>query len=129
MARGGEANWRLYERAHAILDGRAYGHALPILRVLAARGFTPAMNHLAGFESPSRALALHKQAAATDDAMSLQNLATEYLNRGQMARYRHWLARAALQDEDARGELRAFKTRFPHRDMRRLRRLCPPDRG
>lgn len=124
MARGGEANWRLYARAHDILDGRAYGHALPILRMLAVRGFAPAMNHLPDFESPSRALALHRRAAATGDPMSLHNLAIEYRNRGEMRHYRHWLARAAREDDYARDELRAFKTRFPEEIMRRFGRLC-----
>ena len=129
MTREAEANWRLYARAHDILDGRAYGHARPILRALAVRGFTPAMNQLVDFEGPTRALALLRRAAATGDAMSLHNLAVEYRNCGQMKLYRYWMARAARQDEDARAELRAFRTRFPYSVMRRLGRLCPPNRN
>ncbi|MEG3179389.1 hypothetical protein [Sphingomonas sp. LT1P40] len=115
----------LYGRAIDILERQGNGHALPILRKLAMRRYSPALAVLSDFESPARSLRLQRIAAATGDPTAMYNLSVEYLNRGNMSLYRYWLARAARIDLDAREELRTFRTRFPHENMRRLRRLCP----
>lgn len=115
----------LYARAADILEGRRNGHALPILRKLALHAYPPGMNMLVDFEDDGRALTLQRRAAASGDANSLYNLAMTYLNRGDLGRYRYWLARAARIDPTVRHELRGFRTRYPHEAMRRLRRLCP----
>lgn len=115
----------LYQRAIDILEGRQPGHAQPILRKLALRAYAPAINMLVDFENEARGLTLQRRAAASGDPNSLYNLAMTYLNRGDLGRYRHWLARAARVDMTARHELRGFRTRYPHEAMRRLRRLCP----
>jgi hypothetical protein len=116
-----EAIWRLYDRAMEILDGRRRGLGLPILRALAARGFGPALNVLSSHVAPARALPLLRRAARLGDAQARYNLAIERLNRGDLRGYRRALASAARGDAEARAELRAFRVRFTHTDMRRWR--------
>ncbi|MFC3714412.1 hypothetical protein ACFOMD_17725 [Sphingoaurantiacus capsulatus] len=111
-------------RALEILEGRTNGHALPILRLLAARNFAPAMNALVDFLPPRAALRLQRRAAAKGDEIGLYNLAIEHRNRGSLSRYRHWLARAARVSPEARHELRQFRVRFPHTCMKRWRRFA-----
>lgn len=117
--------WRLYVRALDILEGRTNGHALPILRKLARRGFPPAVNLVSDCLPETVALGLLRRAARGGDPVSAYNLAITYRNRGDMGRYRQALARAARLDTDAADELLHFKTRFPETVMRRLRRLEP----
>ena len=117
--------WRLYVRALDILEGRTNGHALPILRKLARRGFPPAVNLVSDYLPEIEALALLRRAARAGDPVSAYNLAITYRNRGDMSHYRQALARAARLDADAADELRRFKTRFPEAVMRRLRKLEP----
>jgi hypothetical protein len=118
-------HWKLYAKAWDILDGRRNGHALAILELLCARDFAPAMNHLADRLAPRPALAIYRRAAALGDQTAAYNLAIEHRHRGDMTGYRHWLARAARSDPDARDELKAFRTRFPHTIMKRYRRFAP----
>ena len=117
--------WTAYARALEILEGRASGHALPIIRKLARRGFAPALNVLSDYVPKAVAIRLLRSAARRGHAASAYNLAITYLNGGDMGRYRAALARAAKLDPDAREELRSFKTHFPHEVMRIHRRLEP----
>lgn len=116
---------KLYARALDILDGRANGHALPILRMLAARGFAPAINVLGDYLSREQEIKILRKAARRGDKESAYNLAVVHRNQGDLLGYRLALARAAKEDEDATAELRQFKTRFPEALMRRFRRLSP----
>lgn len=47
---------RLFNRAEAILDGKAHGFGMPILRILAHRRYGPAMLSLAARETDTRQL-------------------------------------------------------------------------
>ncbi|HMC91350.1 MAG TPA: hypothetical protein VKI45_02715 [Allosphingosinicella sp.] len=120
-----DSHWKLYARALDILDGRAAGHALPIIRKLARRRFAPAITVLSDFVSEAEAIRLLRQAARGGDATSAYNLAITHRNRGDMLGYRTALARAASLDEEAAAELRRFKTRFPEEVMRGFGRLAP----
>ncbi|TFI57553.1 hypothetical protein E2493_14370 [Sphingomonas parva] len=126
MDRDADWMWNSYARALDILEGRASGHALPIIiRKLARRGFAPACNLLSDYVSKEEAVRLLRSAARRGDALSAYNLAITYRNGGDMRRYRTALAYAARLDPDARAELRSFKTRFPHEVMRTFHRLAP----
>src|SRR4051794_36284476 len=105
MRRNEEKLWRLYSPALGILEGRAHGHALPILRALAVRDFGPALNVLSDIVPPGRALALLRRAAAGGDEMAPYNLAIQCRNRGDLRAYRYQLAFAARTDPDAAAEL------------------------
>ena len=115
-----------YVRALDILGGRAYGLAVPILEALALRRYPPALSLLGREEyvSPSRALELLRIGVRVGDFLCTYNLAIEYRDRGDLGRYRYWLARAARTDPDAKEELSRFRTRFPHSNMRKFGRLC-----
>jgi TPR repeat protein len=126
---------RMFERALDILEGRSNGRALPILHALALRRHAAARLLLSdllargvegrrGHERSLRWLRL----AAGQEPLALYNLAIEALNGGSLGGYRHWLARAARADPEARKELRRFQTRFSHDAMRRWRRLRPETR-
>ena len=125
MAGEKDPNWKLYARALNILERRSNGHALPIIRRLAHRGFAPAITVLSDYVSDAEAVRLLRRAARNGDAISAYNLAIAYRNRGDMRGYRIALAEAAKKDADAAEELRQFKTRFPHQVMRRFGRLEP----
>ena len=120
-----DPNWRLYARALNILEGRSNGHALPIIRKLAHRGFPPAVSVLSDYVSEAEAIRLLRRAAHRGDPISAYNLAISHRNRGDMLNYRIALGRAAKLDPDAATELRRFKTRFPEEAMRRFRRIAP----
>ena len=120
-----DPNWRLYARALNILEGRSNGHALPIIRKLARRGFPPAVSVLSDYVSEAEAIRLLRRAAHRGDPISAYNLAISHRNRGDMLNYRIALGRAAKLDPDAATELRRFKTRFPEEAMRRFRRIAP----
>ena len=120
-----DPNWRLYARALNILEGRSNGHALPIIRKLARRGFPPAVSVLSDYVSEAEAIRLLRRAAHRGDPISAYNLAISHRNRGDMLNYRIALGRAAKLDPDAATELRRFKTRFPEEVMRRFRRIAP----
>ena len=128
VARDSDRYWRLYARARDILDGRATGHALPILRALAVRQFPPAQNTLSDFLGSRDALALLRRAAAQGDDTARYNIAIECRNRGDLRHYRYWLSRAARFDPDARSELRQFRRRFPHTIMKQFRMFAPERR-
>lgn len=123
MVTGSDAHWKLFERAIAILDGRANGHGLPIIRKLAARRFPPAITVLGDHVSEDRALKLLRTMVRSNEAASVYNLAITYRNRGDMLGYRSTLALAARLDDDAAAELRSFRTRFPEKVMGRFGRL------
>jgi hypothetical protein len=123
-----DRNWKLYERALNILEGRANGHALPIIRKLAARGFAPAVTVLSDYVSDSEAVVLLRKSARKGDATSAYNLAITHRNRGDMLGYRIALKHAARLDTDAADEVRRFKTRFPQKLMGKLGRLAPDSR-
>jgi TPR repeat protein len=118
-------DWRLYLRAIDIIERRANGHALPILRKLAARGFAPAINVLSDYLADAQAIRLLRRSARAGDMISIYNLAITHRNRGDLLNYRLTLSRAARLDPDYAAELRQFKTRFPAAVMRRHRRLAP----
>lgn len=120
-----DRNWKLYARALDILEGRANGHALPIIRKLAARGFAPAVIVLSDYVSDAEALAMLRKAARKGDATSAYNLAITHRNRGDMLGYRVALKHAARLDPEAVDELRRFKTRFPEKVMGKFGRLAP----
>lgn len=109
---------RLYSRAMNILEGRANGHALPILRALSVRQFAPAKNVLSDYRSPREALALLRRAASKGDQVARYNLAIEHRNRGDLRSYRYWLGYAARLDPEAKAELRQFRRRFPEAIMK-----------
>ena len=126
MARANdERSWKLYARALDIFEGRANGHALPIIRKLAARDFAPAVTVLSDYVSAKEAVALLRKSARKGDATSAYNLAITHRNRGDMLGYRIALRHAAWLDPDAADELRRFKTRFPERVMGKFGRLAP----
>jgi hypothetical protein len=120
-----DPNWKLYARALDILEGRSNGHALPIIRKLARRGFAPAMNVLSDYVPEAEGIRLLRRAAHRGDPLSAYNLAITHRNRGDMLNYRTALARAAKLDPEAAAEMRRFKTRFPEEVMRRFRRIAP----
>jgi TPR repeat protein len=125
---GRDRHWKLFERALRILEGRANGHALPIIQKLACRGFPPAVSILSDYLSDAEAIKILRKVARRGDAVSAYNLAVTYRNRGDLLNYRHALSRAARLDEDAAEELRGFKLRFPQEAMRRFHRSAPEKR-
>ncbi len=120
-----DLNWKLYFRALDILEGRSNGHALPIIRKLARRGFPPAISVLSDCVSDAEAIRLLRSAARRGDPIAAYNLAITHRNRGDMLNYRQALRRAAKLDPDAATELRRFKTRFSSKVMRQFRRIAP----
>ena len=123
MERHSDPDEKLYIRALDILEGGANGHALPIIRRLARRGYAPAVNVLSDYVSDAKAIRMLHREARRGDATSAYNLAITHRNRGNQFGYRVALAAAARLDADAAAELRQFKTRFPDPIMRRFRRL------
>jgi hypothetical protein len=120
-----DPNWKLYARALDILEGRSNGHALPIIRKLARRGFAPAMNVLSDYVPEAEGIRLLRRAAHRGDPLSAYTLAITHRNRGDILNYRTALAWAAKLDPEAAAEMRRFKTRFPVEVMRRFRRIAP----
>lgn len=130
---------RLYERAGLILDGKANGFGMPILRVLAHRRYGQAMLHLAARETERGERAdlghirdahspagLMYRAFRQGEFTAAQNFALTLFYLGDLAVYRYWLRRAARGgDEDAAAELRRFETRQPWPLARRIRRKRP----
>lgn len=130
---------RLFLRADAILERRANGHALPILRHLAQRRYPPAMLALARWHTqsgdpaaigrisnPHSPAALMRGAHLLGDITAAQNLAMTLFHAGDLAGYRHWLGKAARAgDPDAGAELRRFEQRQPFPLARRVRRCRP----
>lgn len=123
---------RLYDRAWAILDGRATGFGMPIMEALARRQHPSARSALADLlggsisaRTRARGRNLTRLSALRGDPYGAYNLAMSHLNDGDMRLYRRWLTIAAKVDPEARAELRAFHMRHPHTAMRRLKRLSP----
>lgn len=125
---------RLYERTGLILDGKANGFGMPILRILAHRRYGPAMLHLAARETESgrrgdlghirdahSPAGLMYRAYRQGEFTAAQNFALTLFYLGDLAGYRHWLRRAAQGDDDhAAAELRRFETRQPWPLARRI---------
>lgn len=141
-----ERDARLVARAEAIMDRRANGHYMPILRHLARRGNAPAMLWLAGLLSQGNDPANLGAASRTgtpawlyrcvwrrngeDAYLAAQNLAMSLFNTGNLRGYRLWLRRAQLLgDEDAGLELDRFETRLPYRAARAIGRGRPSRRN
>jgi len=134
---------RLYERATAILDGKANGFGEPILWHLALRRNPAAMIDLANRLSCSNQLSdlgrtgdawsaagMYHRAYRMGEHRAAQHLAVGCFNRRDLAGYRHWLRRAAnAGDRDAFAELRRFELRLPHRAAGQVGRKRPYRRG
>lgn len=130
---------RLYARAEAILDRRANGSAMPVLRHLALRQYGPAMLAPAsratdsgeptaiGWVSDARSPAgMMYRAHRLGVSFAAQNLALTLFYAGDLAGYRHWLRNAARAgDADSWAELRRFELRQPFPLARRVGRIRP----
>ncbi|OYY72330.1 hypothetical protein [Sphingomonas sp. 28-63-12] len=126
---------RWLNRAVAILEGRANGMGMPVLRALTRRGHHAAMAELANrLTSPEnseydlqRGLELERRLArAVPESWIFGNLSTTLRNHGDMAGYRRWLALAARTgDLDYIAEMGRFETRFPFPIMKRWGRYRP----
>lgn len=134
---------RLFSRAEAILDGKAIGLGMPILRTLAHRRYGPAMLSLASRETEagsrqelgrfccaSSPAGLMYRAFRQGEVNAAQNLALTLFYVGDLAGYRHWLRRAARGgDDDAARELRRFEVRQPWPLATKINRKRPFRRG
>lgn len=130
---------RLFLRADAIVERRANGHAMPILKHLARRRYPPAMLELARWATrsgdpagigrigdPRSPAGLMHRAHRLGDVTAAQNLAMTLFHAGDLAGYRHWLRKAARAgDTEAGAELRRFELRQPFPLARRVRRIRP----
>jgi hypothetical protein len=124
---------RLWSRYWSIRDEHRNGYGLPILWHLALRGDPLAMTELGStFDSAGRIAdsfsqeGLAYRAYRRGSAMGAQHLAMNAFNRGDLGRYRLWLARAAGSgDRDAARELRKFELRLPHTRAARIGRKRP----
>ena len=130
---------RLFSRAEAILDGKAIGFGMPILRMLAHRRYGPAMLSLACRETGAGSrqelgrfccanspAGLMYRAFRQGEVNAAQNLALALFYVGDLAGYRHWLQWAARGgDDDAVRELGRFEVRQPWPLARRINRKRP----
>lgn len=124
---------RLWHRYRRITEQRGNGLWTPILWHLALRRDALAMAELgATFAKEGRVAEAFSQAGLAYRAHrrgfrnGAQHLAMNAFNRGDLAGYRHWLARGARAgDEDARRELMRFETRLPHRNAALVGRRRP----
>lgn len=130
---------RLFDRAEAILEGRANGFGMPILRSLAHRLYTPAMLSLAARMTergtraelgrpshPNSPIGLMYRAFRKGEMNAAQNLALTLFYVGDLAGYRHWLRRAAQGGDDgAANELSRFEVRQPWPLARKISRKRP----
>jgi hypothetical protein len=124
---------RLWSRYWSICEGRGYGLATPILWHLALRHDALAMTELGStFPRPGRLSdpfsqeGLAYRAYKCGERNGAQHLAMNAFNKGDLTRYRHWLARGAKAgDSDAQRELERFETRLPHSNASRIRRRRP----
>ena len=134
-----EKHDKLFIRAEAILDGKANGMGMPILRALAHRRYAPAMLSLAARKTeqgiraelgrpsnPNSPIALMYRAFRQGETNAAQNLALSLFYVGDLAGYRHWLRRAARSgDDDAAKELGRFEVRQPWPLARKINRKRP----
>jgi len=124
---------RLWERYWKIRDHHGNGYATPILWHLSLRGHTGAMTVLSSISDregriaePFSQAGLAYRAYRRGDPIGANHLAMNGFNRGDLARYRYWLARAARSgDKDAMRGLRRFETRLPHGDAKAIGRGRP----
>lgn len=130
---------RLFNRAEAILEGKANGFGMPILRVLAHRRYGPAMLSLAArktetgnrtdlgrFNDANSPAGLMYRAFRQGEVSAAQNLALTLFYLGDLAGYRRWLRRAAINgDEGAAKELIRFETRQPWPLAQKINRKRP----
>ena len=112
---------RMFARACAIEAGKANGLYLPNLRALARRKFSYGMLGFANWldvMNPERrrtAFLMLREVSRMGHSLGAQNIAMSHFNRGNLAGYRQWLAKAArLGDENASLELRCFEVRLSH---------------
>lgn len=128
----------LYQRCLSIREGLANGHWLPIVWLLALRGYPPAIIDLADWISDAKAStlrpgsdrfspgSLQRRAFQTGDPRAAHNLAMMHFQGNRLGMYRHWLRKAAqLGDEEAAMELSMFCVRLPYANSRKIRRLRP----
>lgn len=124
---------RLYDRASAILDGKANGLSMPILRHLTSRRHHWAMveyanrlsydGYLGRTLDPSSPAGIYRLAHRLGNPNAPQHLGMSAFNRGDLRTYRHWLRKAAdAGDGNAAEELRRFEIRGPHSATRKIRR-------
>ena len=132
-------NQRLFARAEAIFEGKAIGFGEPVLWHLALRRHAPAMLALANrytqmgsrselgrMSDPFSPVGMTYRAYRQGEPNAAQNMAMSLFNVGDIARYRHWMHKAARAgDVNAAEDLQRFETRQPHNLARRLRRLRP----
>jgi hypothetical protein len=124
---------RLWEQYWKITDQHGNGYATPILWHLAFRGHTGAMTVLSSIydregriAQPFSQAGLAYRAYRRGDPIGANHLAMNGFNRGNLACYRYWLARAARAgDKEALRELRRFETRLPHGDAKTIGRGRP----
>lgn len=130
---------KLFHRAESILDGRANGLGVPILRALVRRQYGPAMLTLAARETeqghraelgrpsdPRSPFGLMYRAFRQGELNAAQNIALSLFYVNDLARYRYWLRRAAqCGDDDAAQELRRFEVRQPWPLARKIKRKRP----
>lgn len=130
---------KLFLRAESVLDGKACGFGMPILRALAHRQYGPAMLSLAARETEqgnraelgrpsntSSPFGLMYRAFRQGELAAAQNIALSLFYVGDLAGYRRWLRRAAQSgDGDAAQELRRFEVRQPWPLARKIKRKRP----
>jgi hypothetical protein len=133
---------RLFSRAEAILEGRANGLAIPILRLLAHHGYEPALLALAIWLLPDEGRCqlgracvpsspawLMRRAYRLGSSTAAQNYAMTCFYIGDLAGYRRWMRRAGrLGDAEARLENARFEVRQPYPLARNIRRHRPKRR-
>ena len=124
---------RLWDRYWRITERRGSGHVMPILWHLTLRGDELAMTELGStfpregrIAEPFSQPGLAYRAFRRGQRNGAQHLAMNAFNRGDLARYRYWLARGARAgDRDAQRELARFEIRLPHENAFRVRRGRP----
>ncbi len=123
----------MHIRADRIRQRLCAGDSFPIYQSLGVQGDAEAQSELGNVYSnsyervfaPGNALRWYRKAMMQGGQNAIYNLAIAYRNWGDLTGYRHWLARAAQRDPEAKAELKRFKTRFPHEVMKRWHRYAP----
>jgi len=124
---------RLWERYWKITDQHGNGYATSILWHLALRGHTGGMTVLSSklrregriaqaFSQTGLAYRVYRRG----DPVGANHLALNAFNRGDLIRYRYWLARGARAgDAEALRDLRRFEIRLPHANAAAIGRVRP----
>jgi hypothetical protein len=130
---------KMYARADAIQERRANGLWEPIFWHMAIRGNGLALLRLSDWHSRkgTRAelgrfgdafspLGMMYRAFRKGERFAGSHMAMSYFNIGDLAGYRHWLAKAAKAGDDwSAAELKRFETRKPHGLAKKIGRLRP----